>query len=131
MGGADCCCSVPGGRVASRCAGVCCGVVEVCGASVVAAVETTKGSPTFLKMDFRDCGTEAEIAEAVSSFGASTVFSGAASPRFVEAEALGEAVRDFAREEAVSFPKADTAFPKTRNAERQAAESAIAPRRVT
>src|SRR2546423_9664037 len=43
VGGTVCCCSVPGGRVASVCVGVC---VEDCCAS---AVVTTNGSPIFLK----------------------------------------------------------------------------------
>src|SRR5215207_2859340 len=41
-GGTGCCCSVPGGRVASRCAGVCCCCVCVC------AVRARNGSPTVL-----------------------------------------------------------------------------------
>jgi hypothetical protein len=53
VGGTVCCCSVPGGRVASRCAGVCVGGVWV-GEGVwvcVSAVRTRKGSPVFLKGD--------------------------------------------------------------------------------
>ena len=45
VGGTVCCCSVPGGRVASVCVGVC---VEDCCTS---AVITTKGSPIFLNAD--------------------------------------------------------------------------------
>ena len=120
-GGAVCCCSVPGGRVASRCAGVCCCVEVVCGA---AYVETTKGSPTFLKTVLRGCSAGAGVADAVSDAAVSELFSAAVSLLF--AVVLGEVRRDLAREAAVSFPKADTAFPKTRNAERQTAESAFA-----
>ncbi|MCA1622020.1 MAG: hypothetical protein LC795_22645 [Acidobacteria bacterium] len=75
-GGTLCCCSVPGGRVASRCAGVCGGVD--CG-SAAPAVSTTKGSPTLVK-------------------------TGLAGVALVSAGV---------------FPKADTAFPKTRSAHRQ------------
>ena len=45
VGGTVCCCSVPGGRVASVCVGVC--VEDCCTSEVV----TTKGSPIFLNAD--------------------------------------------------------------------------------
>ena len=104
VGGAVCCCSVPGGRVASVCAGVCeeGGCVEDC---CVSAVATTKGSPTFLKRGLR-----------APAFAAGSL-------RFAGAAVLGEVARDLAR--ASAFPKADTAFPKTRKAERQAVHRAV------
>jgi hypothetical protein len=80
-------------------------------------------------MLLRGCTTGVEVADAVSDASASGLFSAAVSLLF--AVVLGEVRRDLAREAAVSFPKTDTAFPKTRNAERQTAESAFALRRVS
>src|SRR5205085_5370463 len=134
VGGTVCCCSVPGGLVASVCAGVVAGgcVAGVCVEDwrVSAAVETTKGSPIFLKSGLRafvfalGCGERPPFASAgEASAGDAAGFALALSDDLSETRAAAA----FAREssEAAAFPKADTAFPKTRNAERQAAHSAL------
>jgi hypothetical protein len=92
------------------------------------AVETTKGSPIFLKS-----GLRAGVFAFVRDEGAAFASSDEAAAGDAEGFALSDALSDagafvaFAREssEATAFPKADTAFPKTRNAERQAAHSAL------
>ena len=106
-GGTVCCCCVPGGRVASRCAGVCGGGVD-CGTA--AAVSTTKGSPSLVKM-----GLAAPVGCVVSA-PASGFGSGVEVPAEGALRAAADLARDFAPEGV--FPKADTAFPKTRSAER-------------
>jgi hypothetical protein len=125
VGGTVCCCSVPGGRVASVCAGVCeeGGCVEDC---CVSAVATRKGSPTFLKAGLRAPAFAVGCGEGVVFASPADESAGEAeglAPLFSEAGAPAAFARG--RPEAAAFPKADTAFPKTRKAERQAAHRAV------
>ncbi len=142
VGGTVCCCSVPGGRVASVCAGVVeGGVVGFCVEDcALSAVETTKGSPIFLKTGLRatafafGCGAGILFAASEDlSAGVADLSAGDVDLSAGDGEVFAPALSDATASDALArglsaaaaFPKADTAFPKTRNAERQAAQRAF------
>src|SRR5205823_5774509 len=91
-----------------------------------------KGSPIFFET--------ARLRPLVFAFvcGAGLLFAASDETSAGEAEGFAPSLSDaetfvaFARElsEAAAFPKADTAFPKTRNAERQVAHRAAEPLRA-